>query len=250
MCELSPTSLSSAGVASCKPYPLKVAEQPVVSRSALLTFQAADGSPANMCCVELNMAAQNLSLLITKSATHSDVSSRCSQYVSLWLKSRNSNVTTSLTSPGDIKYLQNQHSFLWLAKSTWIPKEKTENCEAFKMSYGTRKQGDRQDYSAGGLISLLFLFFPLISASKQGTFCLLTLLHQTPGWTAEGWLAVMADAALASPCTPRSRYGTLCPQNTLVLPWKNKGANPGWWVDLYHTVLYLLIKQGPEHWQW
>lgn len=87
----------------------------------------------------------------------------------LRLKSKSSDVTISLTSPGDIKYLQNQHSFLWLAKSTWIPKEKTDSCEAFKMSYGTRKLGDREDDSAGGLILHLFLPFPVTPASRQGT---------------------------------------------------------------------------------
>lgn len=121
--------------------------------------------------------------------------------------------------------------------STWIPKKKTDNCEAFKIPYGTRKQGDREDYSAGGLISLLFLFFPLIPAHRQGTFCILTLLRQIPDWIAEGWPAVIVDTALASPWTPRRRHGTLCPQNALVLPWKDKGANPGWWADLQHTVL-------------
>ena len=34
-----------------------------------------------------------------------------------------------------------------------------------------------------------------------------------------------------------------------MLPWKDKGANPGRQADLQCTVLYLLIKQGPEHWQ-
>lgn len=119
----------------------------------------------------------------------------------LWLKSKSNDVTTSLTSPGDIKYLQNQHSFLWLAKSTWIPKEKTDSCEVFKMSYGTRKHGDREDDSAGDLISHLFLPFPVTPANRQGTFFLLTLLCQTPGRTAKGWPAVMVGTALASPWT-------------------------------------------------
>lgn len=127
----------------------------------------------------------------------------------LRLKSKSSDVITSLTSVGDIKYLQNQHSFLWLAKSTWIPKKKTESCEAFNMSYGTRKHGEREEDNTGGLISHLFLPIPVTHASRQGTSFLLTLLCQTPSRTVKGRPAVMVGTALASTWTP-GRTMALC----------------------------------------
>lgn len=104
----------------------------------------------------------------------------------LRLISKSRDVTTSLTSPDDIKYLQNQHSFLWLAKSTWIPKEKTGSSEFFKMFYGARKHGDREDDSDAGLISHLFLSFPVTLVIRQSMFSPLILLCQTPGRTLKG----------------------------------------------------------------
>lgn len=111
----------------------------------------------------------------------------------LRLISKSRDVTTSLTSPGDIKYLQNQHSFLWLAKSTWIPKEKTDSCEAFKMFYGARKYRNREEDSDGGLISRLSLPFPVTPVIRQGTFSPLILLCQIPGRTLKGCPAVMVE---------------------------------------------------------
>lgn len=162
----------------------------------------------------------------------------------LRLISKSRDVTTSLTSPGDIKYLQNQHSFLWLAKSTWIPKEETDSCESFKMFYGARKHGDKEEDSAGGLIFHLFLPFPVTPVSREGTFFPLILLCQTPGRTGKGWPAVMVEGPGHSvgvwPAVSPGCFG-VTPEG-----WRCKLRLAG---RAVHTVLYLLIKQGPEHWQ-
>ena len=143
----------------------------------------------------------------------------------LWLKSKSRDVTTSLTSPGDNKYLQNQHSFLWLAKSTWIPKEKTDSCEDSNMSCGTRKQGNREDDGAGGLISHLFLPFPVMPGSRQGTFFLLKLLCQTPGRTAKGWPAAIVGTASASPWTPGRSVALCVPRMLWCYPGRSRVQN-------------------------
>lgn len=112
---------------------------------------------------------------------------------------------------------------MWLAKSTWIPKEKTESCEAFKMSYGTRKHEDREDDSAGGLISHLFLPFPVTPASRQGTFFFLTRPCQTPSRTAKGWPAVIVGTALASPWTPGRSVALCIPRMLWCYPGRTRG---------------------------
>lgn len=48
------------------------------------------------------------------------------------------------------------------------------------------------------------------------------------------------------PLDTRQEGSALCLQDALVSLWQDWGANSG----LQRVVLYLLIKQGPEHRQW